>query len=100
MSKAEWHDAKTECPQKEGSYLVCTVFRYGNLDPKPCYYILRFVKNLFAVDDRFYNRENNSGWIDWDSESGYYEIDDVLYWSELPEPPDELKKDEKRDHNS
>lgn len=42
----------------------------------------------------FAAKKGKSGWFNCDSEWGYYEINNVMYWMELPEMPEELKNGE------
>lgn len=40
----------------------------------------------------FCGKKGKGGWFDYDFEYGYCEINNVMYWMELPEPPKELKE--------
>lgn len=47
--------------------------------------VLGYAKNLYEVDKfDFCDDKGKSGWYDYDSEYGYYEIDDVVAWMPLP----------------
>ena len=49
--------------------------------------ILRFANCLEEVDEYDFHGERESGFYDYDSEWGYYQIEDVTHWMPLPEPP-------------
>jgi hypothetical protein len=56
-----------------------------------CQKFLVLVKN-FVGEGLYHNIATyvHDSWYGYDPECGYYEIDDVEFWMELPEPPKEL----------
>ena len=78
----EFHDAKSDPPKKNGQYL--TIIKYGGIDSYT-YGIYCWASNLYKVDHWDFGKERGkSGWYEYDSEYGYYKIDNVLKWAELP----------------
>lgn len=78
-------------PPKENDKYLCAV--------RPSYYplfyfsILAFTHNLYSVDNvKFKNKKRKSGWYAFDSDLGYYEVDNVEYWMPLPLMPDEYEE--------
>ena len=48
--------------------------------------ISEYAKNLYTIDKYdFYDKKGKPGWYDFSSECGYFEIDGILAWQELPE---------------
>ena len=77
---AQWHDAIIDPPYKNGDYIVCS--GQGIIE------MLSYAKNLYKIDEfDFADKKNKSGWYDYDSEYGYYVIDNIQYWMELPNSP-------------
>lgn len=79
----DWISVKDGLPKKDGRYL-CTIYhKYSNLS---FINVVNFANNLRDVDEfEFYNYTyNRSGWYDYDSEYGNYEVEDVVAWMELP----------------
>lgn len=69
----KWH---TELPKKDGRYLI---WQHSQVE------IAWYADNLYTVDDyNFEDKKGCSGWYKYDSEYGYYELDDVKAWQELP----------------
>lgn len=92
---SEW--IKDKNPDKDGQYL-CIVGVRG------VYYsqvILSFAKDLYKIDTydfaKYKNKKDRSGWYGYDSEWGYYSRVDVFAWCELPEMPEEFRKERKND---
>ena len=84
MSK--WIPASVE-PENDGEYLVTWK---GIMRTRIC--VLKFAKDLYEVDEYdFPDDKGIAGWYDYSSEVGYYPVDDVLAWMELPEPYEEEK---------
>lgn len=84
FSKEKWTSVKDGLPKKDGRYL-CTIYnKYSNLS---FINVVNFANNLRDVDEfEFYNYTyNRSGWYDYDSEAGNYEVKDIVAWMELPE---------------
>lgn len=76
MNKYIWHKDK---PRKNGAYLVVTKSSSGTHIS-----ISNFAKNLYKIDKYDFYDAKKSGWYKYDSEYGYYEIDNVIAWTELP----------------
>ena len=67
-------------PPKNGRYLVTLCCRVD---------ILNWANDLYKVDEYdFAFDKGKSGWYNYDSEYGYYDIkyDKPIAWAELPEP--------------
>lgn len=76
MNKCIWYKNK---PRKNGAYLVVTKSNFGtNIS------ISNYAKNLYKIDNYDFYNVKGSGWYKYDSEYGYYEIDNVIAWTELP----------------
>ena len=78
----------TERVPKKGSYLVCKSGYGGTryLD------VLSFVEDLYRLDEydfRHYAGQKKAGFVYYDSEYGYCEVDSVTHWMPLPDPPKE-----------
>ncbi len=83
MNKYIWHKDK---PKKDGRYLVVTTINWNTIKDDIKYHIQisNFAKNLYEVDKYDFPNDKRSGWYKYDSEYGYYEIDNVIAWTELP----------------
>ena len=80
MGMDEWTSAKT--PPEPGRYLtICK-----GVIPPDIHDVLSYTNNLKSVD-RYAFGAKKPGWYSYDSEWGYYEVDNVEYWMPLPEPP-------------
>ena len=78
----EWINVKDRLPNKNGEYIVVyQCFKYRLIR------VFRFALNLHEVDEFNFPDENRPGWYDDDSEVGYFEIDGVTHWAELPKLP-------------
>jgi len=87
-TKVIWHDAQLDPPKLDRRpYLI-----FAKSYTLSGYYFLRIAKyanNLINVDEYdFADKNGKSGWFDYDSEYGFYEITNVRFWAELPEPPE------------
>ena len=86
MSKKDWIYCSEKLPEENGSFL--TVDEHGYI------HVFCFVKNLKRVDDfYFFDKNKVPGWYDYDSEWGFYQIEDIIAWMPLPELPDGFKKE-------
>lgn len=74
----EWISVKDRLPKKNDRYLCVLENRVIT--------ICSFARNLKKVDKYDFN-SNKSGWYDYDSEWGHYEISNVTHWKPLPELP-------------
>ena len=52
--------------------------------------ILSFAQSLEAIDPLDFEGQNHSGFFNYDSDVGYYELHDITHWMPLPEPPKEV----------
>ena len=77
----KWISVKDKLPKINNKYL-CVL---NNCAISIC----SFAHNLKKVDKYDFNT-NKSGWYDYDSEWGYYEVSNVTHWMPLPELPKEL----------
>ena len=84
----KWHKASEILPTEDRRQYLTIV----NLGIN-CYYykLLNFTTDLYSVDEYdFSDKKNKCGWYFYDSEWGYCEYKDVVYWLELPKLPDEI----------
>lgn len=84
----QWVSVKSSYPPENGRYLV--VYFLSTKPPISWMRVLGFAKDLYEVDHLdFENKKGKAGFYGYDSEFGYYEVDDVTHWMPLPEPPKE-----------
>lgn len=83
----EWVDIKDRLPKKDGEYLVI-VGSFGTHIRLACYR-----HDLFKLDNYDF-KKGDFGFFDYDSEFGYYKVDKVLAWMELPEIPEKYLRKE------
>lgn len=92
---AEWHNAKTDPPKKNGLYIVCSKLQYYKDKEEHITSIVRVISyatDLYKVDKfDFADKKDKSGWYSYDAEWGYFERNDILYWMELPKTPIESR---------
>lgn len=87
---SEW--VKDRNPDKDGKYLCIVGVSEG------CYsrVILNWTNNLYKKDpyafETYKNKKDRSGWYDYDSDWGSYNIKKVFAWSELLDMPEEFRK--------
>ena len=80
---SNWIKCSDRLPDHDGEYLI-TKLLLG--EPKPS--VCCFSKDLYGLDEYSfykYHHKRKSGWYDYDSEYGFYEISDVIAWQPLPE---------------
>lgn len=84
----DFHNIEREgLPKKSGRYFTINK-RFSNT----YFDITQFATDLYKVDNYdFHMRKGKPGWYDYDSEAGYYEVDNVVAWAELPEMPEEYR---------
>lgn len=81
--------AKERLPKSEGKYLVVRPFMsHYSID------ICWFAKNLEEVDDYEFSGKKYAGFFGYDSEWGFCEKPDVLFWAPIPELPSILRGDQ------
>lgn len=70
----KWHK---EPPKKNGRYLIWWNGRVN---------IANYAEDLYKIDKYdFYNKKGCSGWYQYDSHFGYFELNDVEAWQDPPE---------------
>lgn len=77
-----WHDAKQDPPKENGRYLAY-YDPFGNGMAQVLTYALDLAKAC-PID---FEGEHRPGWYEYDSEWGYVECNNVLYWAEIPNVP-------------
>lgn len=82
----QWISVNDRLPEKKGKYLCYQESIYEGFIR-----VCSFALNLEQVDEYDFHGEKRCGWYDYDSEYGYYEHTDVIYWMPLPEPPEILR---------
>ena len=79
-----WISVKDKLPVKSGRYLVVKhFFNYKRIE------VMNYALNLSEIDEYDFGKKNKPGWFDSDSECGYYEVDGITFWAELPDFPEE-----------
>ena len=85
LIKPQWIPTKEKSPDKDGEYLVTVqgfIIEHKYIDT------CQFALNLNDVDEYdfpAYLGYSRPGWYKYGSDSGYYECDDIIAWTELPE---------------
>lgn len=80
----QWISVKERMPEKKDSYLVVKDLFGDKIET-----ICGFTKNLRDVSFVDFDGNTNPGWYDYDSEYGYFEVNNVTHWMPLPEAPKE-----------
>ncbi len=84
----DWISCKDRQPDKNGRYLV-TQKCFGVVRVE----ILSYAKDLYEVDEYdFSEQKGKAGWYDYHDEYGYYSVDNVAAWMELPKEYEEENK--------
>lgn len=83
-----WIPIEEGLPEEAGSYLVVTNFYYG-----PSVSIVGFSTNRHGICD-FDLKDLGAGFYGYDTDYGYYPVDDVLYWMPIPRLPEGVGKSE------
>ena len=77
-----WIPCSERLPEKNGDYLCCS----SGMAIITC----GFANELYKVDEwdfcDYKGKSKKRGFYDYDSEYGYYEVDNVVAWMPLPEP--------------
>lgn len=84
-----WHNADKEKPTGNNQKYLVVIESYTLAG----YYvsIARYTNDLHSFNDLdFPDVDIGDGWFSHSGEEGYYQINDVLYWAELPSVPKEL----------
>ena len=80
-----WRPA-SEPPKENGRYLVVQT------DGKHKWQeVCKYATDLRKVDEYDFKGIKRAGWYAYDSEWGYYEVDDVTHWMPLPQPQKEIE---------
>ena len=80
LDKYRWHPI-FEQPEKDGKYLVTIKYSTHKIIE-----IRSFSKDLYQVDKLdFVFKKGQSGWYGYDNDWGYYEQQDIIGWTELPD---------------
>lgn len=82
MKAQRWISVKDRLPEKRGFYLVYC-YMHSNK-------VVGFAPVLEDVDMFDFAGVKESGWYEYDGETGYYEFMGVTHWMPLPEPPKEV----------
>lgn len=89
MTKVEWHKFELMSDQETGEqYLISDEY------PDEGQRVLLCIDNYVFIGT-FYHEDNGGIFMDKDS---IQEIDDMWYWAELPEPPEE-ENDQQKDRS-
>ena len=93
MKNSLWQSVKTPPATDNKKYLVLIKPWIGN---GLLYEIAYYAHDLYKVDKYdFRYRKGEGGWYYYDSEWGYCKLDNVMFWTELPEPPNIESEDVK-----
>lgn len=77
-----WHDAKQDPPKENGIYLAY-YSPFGNGMAQ----VLTYALDLGEACPIDFEGEHRPGWYEYDSEWGYIESNNVLYWADIPTTP-------------
>ncbi len=80
---SEWIPVSERLPEKGGDYLISQKEAFTDYIYRSS--IASYALNLYDVDEYDFVNKKHPGWYEYDSEYGYYEIDDVVAWMPLPE---------------
>lgn len=82
---AEWISVKDRLPEKDGEYLCCLLRKRNEQN----YYIkiVEYSHGSEILDFSTIHRYTCEAWLGYDSDFGYYKIDNVTHWMPLPNPP-------------
>lgn len=74
-----WFNCNEMLPEKDGKYL-CQISdgRHDYIE------LLSFTKNLYKISKYDFYDKKCAGFYEYDSEWGYYDIDNVIVWCKLP----------------
>lgn len=77
-----WHSAKEDPPEENGRYLV--YYRpFGNGVTQ----VLTYTLDLGEACPIDFEGDHRPGWYEYDSEWGFVECNNVIYWAEVPKAP-------------
>ena len=78
----KWIPVSERLPDKDGKYLTYYHNHFGDITR-----VLDFAKDARKVNKYDFHQSWKKVWYEYDSEYGYFTIDDVTHWMPLPEPP-------------
>jgi len=86
VPELKWNKyTKRNRPKENGKYLIAT--SYSDSDPEIyVYYVAAYAKDLNKVDRYCFENIHHGGFYDCGDEYPYFEVDDVKFWAEIPEP--------------
>lgn len=83
----KWIPVTERLPEENGKYL--TVFTVNTIPPRPVIEVSCYAKDLYKIDKYdFQDKKKKSGFYQYDSEWGYFEMSDISHWMPLPQPPE------------
>lgn len=86
-AKHLWIPVTERLPEDNGKYL--TVFTVNTIPPRPVIEVSCYAKDLYKIDKYdFQDKKKKSGFYQYDSEWGYFEMSDISHWMPLPQPPE------------
>ena len=81
-----WISVTERLPDENGKYL--TVFTVNTIPPRPVIEVSCYAKDLYKIDKYdFQDKKKKSGFYQYDSEWGYFEMTDISHWMPMPIPP-------------
>ena len=78
----KWIPVTERLPKEDGKYLTYYHNHFGDITR-----VLWFAKDARKVNKYDFYRSWKKVWYEYDSEYGYFTIDDVTHWMPLPQPP-------------
>lgn len=87
--KNGWISVENRLPSGNGDYLVVKTLRGSRT---PSIDVLSFAQDLHKlgyIDFSEPQYKGRTGWYDYDSDIGYYDVDGVTHWQPLPDLPEE-----------
>lgn len=82
----KWIPVTERLPDENGKYL--TVFTVNTIPPRPVIEVSCYAKDLYKIDKYdFHDKKRKHGFYQYDSEWGYFEMQDISHWMPLPQPP-------------
>jgi hypothetical protein len=79
--KCNWHPYPKEVPPKDGTYI--TTVQYTSTKNIA---VFSYSSNLYKIDKYDFKKSDGAGWYSYDSEYGYFKVNGIIAWDELPKP--------------